>query len=191
MTLRQVWRVITWYVKYGFNHLEWQHTLAIGLIALWMMTVTIVDYPLYIETRTLSAQLAGRSRRDATMQQPDPRKDMSRDLVKDFIASLPEYRRYPEQLRALVELVDKGGITARRIDYQYERIPSLPIQKLVLHLELGGDEMQQRKFMQTSLNTFSNLSIARLSFAKGAEVGSNAELKLDINLYYRLDKAPE
>jgi hypothetical protein len=179
MSNGQAWRVLTWYARYVFNRLEWQHTLSIGLFSLWAMTVAFVDYPLYVETRALSSRLARPIRLDAATRKPASQRDMPRDLVKEFVASLPEFQQYPEQLRALNDLVDRNGIAARHIDYRYERVPSLAIQKLALQMELSGQEIPLRKFMQVALNSFSNLSIASLSFAKAADGGASAELRLE------------
>jgi hypothetical protein len=37
------------------------------------------------------------------------------------------------------------------------------------------------------LNTFANLSVARLAYAKSTDGAANIEQKLDVNLHYRSD----
>ncbi|WP_287183049.1 hypothetical protein [Paraburkholderia sp.] len=102
------------------------------------------------------------------------------------MASLPEFEKYADQLRALNLLADKTRVVITRIDFRYDQVPALPVRKLALRMNVRGDEAQQRRFLQTMLNAFPNLSVARLAFAKGTDGIIQVEQKLDVNLYYRL-----
>lgn len=53
-------------------------------------------------------------------------------------------------------------------------------------MDVKGDEAQQRRFLQTTLNAFPNLSVARLAYAKNADGATKLDQKLDVNLYYQL-----
>ena len=175
---------VSWHLACGLNRVEWQHTAAMGLLALWVMLIGTIDYPLHTETRRVRLQLASRlalepARPRSAVQQLAPR-----DLGREFAAALPEFEKYPEQLRALNLLADKHGVVVS-IDYRYEQMPALPIAKLALRMDVRGDEVQQRSFLQTTLNTFSNLSVARLAYAKRTDGVATIEQKLEINLFYR------
>lgn len=181
---------LSWHVRYSASRLRSHHIIASGLFAFISLTLVIIDYPLYVETRTLSSRLATRTRTPAPARPQTLPNNPSRDTVKSFTASLPEYRKYAEQLRGLFNLASKSETTVNRVDYKYETIADLPIQKLTLRVDLIGKKFQQRKFLQAALNTFKNLSISRLAYSKGAEAAAGIEMKLEINLYYRLDKVP-
>lgn len=166
--------------------MKWQHTTAMGLLALWATLIGTIDWPLRTETRQMTLRLARHmalepARPRSTTQQPAPR-----DLTHEFTASLPEFEKYAEQLRELNVLAEKSSVVIMRIDYRYEQMPALPIKKLTLRMDIRGDEAQQRRFLQTTLNAVPNLSVARLAFAKNTDGATKIEQKLDVNLYYRL-----
>lgn len=179
-------QTIVWYLACVLNRAEWQHITAMGLLALWATLIGTIDWPLHAEMRQMTLRLAQHRVQEPTRPRPATQQSAPRDLTHEFMASLPEFEKYPEQLRELNLLADKGNVVITRIDYRYEQMPALPITKLTLHMDIRGDEAQQRRFLQTTLNAFPNLSVARLAFAKSTEGATKVEQKLDVNLYYRL-----
>jgi hypothetical protein len=174
-----------WHLACGLNRLEWQHTLGMGLLALWTTLIVTIDGPLHAETRQMASRVAAYLALEPTKTRPTTPPSARVDLTHEFVASLHEFDKYSEQLRTLNLLAEKSSVVIMRIDYRYEQMPALPIKKLTLHMDVRGDETQQRRFMQTTLNAFPNLSIARLAYAKNAAGVSRVEQKLDVNLYYQ------
>jgi len=189
MNGRQQWRVLSWHTRYVLDRAEWQHIAALGLLSFWLLTICLVDYPLYSEARALSSQWSA-SRTSATNRMPASSPDKKpRDIASEFVASLPAYETYPKQLNTLTELAGKNGIAILRIDCRYETVLELPIRKLTLHMDLSGSETQLRALLSAMLNTVPNLSIGRLAYKKSVDPGAGMDQRLDINLYYRLGKA--
>jgi len=178
-------QIVSWHLACVLNRVKWQHTTAMGLLALWAMLVGTIDWPLHVETRQMTLQLAQHTALEPTRPPPAAQQLAPRDLTHEFMASLPGFEKYPEQLRELNLLADKSSVVIMRIDYRYEQMPALPIRKLTLRMDLRGDEAQQRRFLQATLNAIPNLSIARLAFAKSADGAATVEQKLDVNLYYQ------
>jgi hypothetical protein len=190
MNGKRQWRIILWRIRYVLALAEWQHVAGFGLLSFWVLTLCVVDYPLYRETQALSSRLTASRTARATRPKPASSPDQEpRNLAAGFVASLPAYETYPKQLNTLTDLAGKNGVAVIRIDYRYESLPELPIRKLMLHLDLSGNETQLRELLRTLLNTFPNLSVARLAYTKAADPGATMEQRLDINLYYRSDKA--
>ncbi|MFM0015738.1 hypothetical protein PQR46_28735 [Paraburkholderia sediminicola] len=177
---------ISWYLACVLNRMEWQHTTAMGLLVLWATLIGTIDWPLRAETRQMTLRLAQHMALKPTRQRSATQPSAPRDLTHEFTASLPEFEKYSEQLRELSLLADKSSVVITRIDYRYEQIPALPIKKLILRMDIRGDEAQQRRFLQTTLNAIPNLSVARLAFAKSTDGATKVEQKLDVNLYYQL-----
>ncbi|MFL9903455.1 hypothetical protein PQR71_35885 [Paraburkholderia fungorum] len=186
MNWKKLRQIISWYIACVLNRLKWQHTAAIGLLALWAMLIGTIDWPLHVETRRMTLRLAQHMALEPTRPRSAAQQSGPRDLTHEFMASLPEFEKYAEQLRELNLLADKSSVVIMRIDYRYEQMPALPIKKLTLHMDIRGDEAQQRRFLQTTLNALPNLSVARLAFAKSADGATKVEQKLDVNLYYQL-----
>jgi hypothetical protein len=182
-SLRQI---VFWHLACVLNQVKWQHITAIGLLALWAMLIGTIDWPLHVQTRQMTMQPAQHTAPAPTSPRRAGQQLAPRDLTHEFLASLPEFEKYPEQLRELNLLADKSSVVIMRIDYRYEQMPALPIKKLTLRMDLKGDEAQQRRFLQTTLNAMPNLSVARLAFAKRADGTASVEQKLDVNLYYQL-----
>ncbi len=177
---------VFWYLACGVKRVAWQHTTAMGLLALWVALIATVDWPLRAETRHMTSQLARHAASGPAQPRRATPRSAPRDLTHEFVASLPEFEKYADQLRALNLLADKTRVVITRIDFRYDQVPALPVRKLALRMNVRGDEAQQRRFLQTMLNAFPNLSVARLAFAKGTDGIIQVEQKLDVNLYYRL-----
>lgn len=179
------WRLISWHLACGLNRVEWRHSAGAGLLGLWILLIGTVDLPLHAEIQRATLQLAPylalQSSKPASAMKPITRRDVS----TEFAAALPEFEKYPEQLRALNALADRAGVALVRVDYRYEPLPALPIIALSLQIDLRGEEVQQRKFLQAALDAFANLAIARLAYAKGADGTPKVEQKLQVDLYYR------
>lgn len=190
MNIKRSWAIFCWYLRYGVNRLERQHIFVIGLFLLWTMMLTFVDWPLHVENGRLDSQRLIFTQLHAKHRKPVSQDAPPQDLTKEFTASLPISGKYSEQLRALIDMADKYGVTVSRIDYKYELLPALPIQRLALRMQASASELQQRRFMRAALNAFANLAIARLAYAKGKEAAVNAEYRLEINLYYRIERSP-
>lgn len=178
-------QIVHWYLACVLSRVKWQHITAMGLLALWAMLVGTIDWPLHVQTRQMTLQLAQHTSQEQTKPHPVAQQLAPHDLTHEFVASLPEFEKYPEQLRELNLLADKSSVVIMRIDYRYEQMPALPIRKLTLRMDIRGDEAQQRRFLQTTLNAIPNLSVARLAFAKSADGAAKVEQKLDVNLYYQ------
>lgn len=178
-------QIVAWHFACVLNRVKWPHTVAMGLLALWAMLIGTIDWPLHVETRQMTLQLVQHMSREQAKPHPTVQQLAPRDLTHEFVASLPEFEKYPEQLRELNLLADKSSVVITRIDYRYEQMPTLPIRKLALRMDIRGDEAQQRRFLQTTLNAIPNLSVARLAFAKSADGATKVEQKLDVNLYYQ------
>jgi hypothetical protein len=176
----------SWYIACGLDWFEWQYTIAAGLVLLWAMLTCAIDFPLHADTRQMTSRLAPHIALERARPSVAKLDSAPRDLTRDFVASLPEFDKHVEQLRALNSLADKNGVVITRIDYRYEQLPVLPIRKLALRMDVKGDEAQQQSFLRTTLNAFPNLSIARLAYAKNADGAAKLDQKLDLNLYYRL-----
>jgi hypothetical protein len=185
---KRSWQILVWYFEYRLNAVGWQHVAAIGLLTFGVSLAGVVDYPMYVETRRLATELAARNAPKTTKRASPAQSDIQRDIAKEFVNSLPEFDKYPEQLRILTQLAEKNAVVILRVDYRYEYVPTLTIRKIALHLDLKGDEVQQKRLLRLLLNTFSNLSIVRLAYTKNADPGASVEQKLDVNLYYRSDK---
>ena len=187
MNWKKLRRIVSWYIACGLDWFEWQYTIAAGLVLLWATLICAIDSPLHADTRLMTSRLAphvaveGAKPRLAKLDSSAPR-----DLARDFAASLPEFKEHIAQLRALNSLADKNSVVITRIDYRYEQVPALPIRKLALRMDVKGVEAQQQSFLRMTLNTFPNLSVARLAYAKNADGVANLDQKLDLNLYYQL-----
>jgi hypothetical protein len=183
--------MLFWHVRYVLDLVEWRHIAALGLLSFLALTLFCVDYPLYRETRALSFQVTASRARSATNDnsKASSTDQKPRDTATEFVASLPAYETYPRQLSTLTELAEKNGIAILRIAYRYEPVPELPIRKLTLNMDLSGSEAQLRGLLSTMLNSVPNLAIARLAYTKAVDPGASVEQRLDISLYYRLDKA--
>lgn len=190
MTSKELRQGLSWYIKCSLSRMKWQHTVAFGLLSLWALLIGVVDLPLRAEVRKMGAQLSSYISQPSINLFTTERNSVERDLSNEFIASLPEFEKHLDELRALNVLADKADVLITRTDYHYEQISTLPIRKLSLRMEVSGDDAQQRRFLQTMMNSFPNLSIARLAYAKRADGSARIEQKLDVNLYYRLANAP-
>jgi hypothetical protein len=182
---KRFWNVLAWHIASNLNRLEWRHTAALGLICLWATLIGTIDYPLYLETRHMALQRAMHLALKPVHLRPAIPQSAPSDPTSDFVTVLPEFPKYPEQLRMLNLLADRSAVVITRTEYRYEQMPALPIKKLTLRMELSGGEVQQRRFLVAALNTLPNLSVARLAYAKSTEGANKVEQKLDINLYYR------
>jgi hypothetical protein len=185
---KRPWQILAWHLGYRLNAAGWQHVVAIGLLTLGLLLLVVVDYPIYVQTRQLASALAAQSALKIARRESPAQIDVHRDVAKEFVNSLPTFDKNPEQLRALTQLAEKTGIAVLRIDYRYEHLPTLTIRRIALHLDLSGGEMQQQRLLRLLLNTFPNLSVVRLAYAKSADPGASVDQKLDVNLYYRSDK---
>ncbi|MFL9867544.1 hypothetical protein PQR67_25495 [Paraburkholderia fungorum] len=185
MNEKKLQPIILWYLACVLNRVEWQHTTAMGLLALWATLIGTIDWPLQVETRQMTLRLSQHMVPEPTKPRSGAQQSTPRDVTQEFMASLPEFEKYAEQLRELNSLADKSSVVIVRIDYRYEQMPALPIRKLTLRMDVRGDEAQQRKFLQTMLNAIPNLSVARLAFIKSTDSVSKVEQKLDVNLYYQ------
>jgi hypothetical protein len=179
-------QIVSWYIACGLDWLEWQYTIAAGLVLLWAMLICVIDSPLHAETRQMTSRVAPYIALEQAKPHSAKLDSTPHNLAHDFVASLPEFNNHVEQLRALNSLADKSGVVITRIDYRYEQLPALPIRKLALRMDVRGDEAQQQSFLRTTLNALPNLSVARLSYAKNADGPAKLDQKLDLNLYYRL-----
>jgi hypothetical protein len=179
-------QIVSWYFACGLDWLEWQYTVAVGLVLLWAMLICVIDSPLHAETRQMTSRVAPHIALERAKPHSAKLDSTPDDLAHDFVASLPEFNNHIEQLRALNSLADKSSVVITRIDYRYEQLPALPIRKLTLRMDVRGDEAQQHSFLRTTLNALPNLSVARLSYAKNADGAAKVDQKLDLNLYYRL-----
>ncbi|QIE27508.1 hypothetical protein SBC1_56140 (plasmid) [Caballeronia sp. SBC1] len=187
MNWKKLRRIVSWHIACVLDWFKWQYTIAAGLVLSWATLICAIDSPLHADTQLMTSRLAPH----VAFERAKPRSaklDSSapRDLARDFAASLPEFKEHIAQLRALNSLAEKNGVVITRIDYRYEQLPALPIRKLALRMDVRGDEAQQQSFLRTTLNTFPNLSVARLAYAKNADGAAKLDQKLDLNLYYRL-----
>ncbi|AOK62453.1 hypothetical protein WK43_03160 [Burkholderia ubonensis] len=184
---QQALQMASWRCSWLLNQLKTGQIAAASLIVLWASLVITVDFPLLRETRQMTMQLT--SIPEPKRARPAALDTAPRYSAKDFIVALPEYDTYPDQLRDLNVLADKSGVVVTRVDYQYVTLTALPIERLVMHMAIKGTDLQQRRFLQAMLNTFPNLSIARLAYAKNPNDSMKIEQKLDIHLYYRTKAA--
>ncbi|KVM51464.1 hypothetical protein WJ58_21700 [Burkholderia ubonensis] len=184
---QQALQMVSWRCSWLLNQLKTGQIAAASLIVLWTSLVITVDYPLLRETRQMTMQLT--SIPEPKRERPAALDTVPRYSAKDFIVALPEYDTYPDQLRDLNILADKSGVVIMRVDYQYVTLTALPIERLVMRMAIKGTDLQQRRFLQAMLNTFPNLSIARLAYAKNPNDSMKIEQKLDIHLYYRMKAA--
>lgn len=187
MNRRQALQSMSWSCSVLLNHLTTSQIVAVSLIALWTSLVIAVDYPLLRETQRMTTQL--RPTPEAAQRQPTERSAERHDVAKGFVASLPDYDAYPAQLRDLNILADKSGVVVTRADYQYEALTAAPIKRLTMRMATTGAEAQQRRFLQAMLNTFPNLSVARLAYSKAPNDSAKVEQKLEVHLYYRIKAA--
>ncbi|MFL9984055.1 hypothetical protein [Paraburkholderia sediminicola] len=184
---KKFWRTISWYLACVLNRVEWQHIAATGLLVLWATLIGTIDWPLHAETRQITLRLARHAALEPATPRPAAQQLAPRDLTHEFIRSLPKFEKYAEQIRELNLLAEKSSVVIVRVDYRYEQMTALPIKKLTLRMDVTGDEAQQHRFLQTTLNAIPNLSVARLAFAKSADgATTKVEQKLDVNLYYQL-----
>ncbi|WP_124823692.1 hypothetical protein [Burkholderia stagnalis] len=183
MNRQQVLQMVSWRCSWLLNQLRTCQIAAASLIVLWALLVSTVDYPLLRETRQMTMQLT--SIPEPKRERPAAVDTEPQHLAKEFIAAMPEYDMYPEQLRDLNVLADKTGVVVTRVDYQYVTLMALPIKRLVMRMAVKGADVQQRRFLQAMLNTFPNLSIARLAYSRNPNDSMKSEQKLDIHLYYR------
>lgn len=183
MTRGQVLRVATWYGKAWLDQLTPLQIVAISFVVMWLATVAMIDYPLLLDTRQLAIQSAASAK--SAREHPASKTVARRYIEKDFIATLPEYETYPDTLRDVDMLADKSGVIIKRVDYQHAGLTGLPIKRVVMRMALKGSEVQFRRFLQAMLNSYPNLSIVRLAYAKAANAPDKIEQKLDVNLYYR------
>jgi hypothetical protein len=179
------WRRFRWYLACVLNRIARRHIAAMGLLVLWATLIAAIDCPLLAETRQMTLQIAPYTSLKHAKQHLTSQPLAPRDLTQEFTATLPEFDKSTEQLRALNALADKNGVVITRADYRYEQMPAMPIKKLTLRMDLRGDMAQQRGFLRATLNAFPNLSIARLAYAKSSDGSNSVEQKLDVNLYYR------
>ncbi|MET3228364.1 UNVERIFIED_ORG: hypothetical protein ABIC54_000538 [Burkholderia sp. 1263] len=185
MNAKNLRHMFAWYLACGLNRVQWQHTVAIGLLTLWALTISAIDLPLREETRDITSQLGPHLALEPAKPGAAEQRSTPQDPTREFAASLPKFEKYSEQLRALNVLADQAGVVITRIDYRYEHMPALPIRKLTLHMDIRGDEARQRRFLLTTLNAFANLSVARLAYVKSTDGPATFEQKLDVNLYYQ------
>ncbi|WP_175954811.1 hypothetical protein [Burkholderia sp. BCC0405] len=187
MSRQRILQIVSWRGTWLLNRLQSPHVTVTALLALWALLTGTIDYPLFKETRRMAMQLA--SIPEPAPVGPAARKAEPRNLAKEFAATLPEFDAYPDQLRDLHALADKHGIVITRADYRYELLAELPIEKLAIHMDINGPDEAHRRFLQAMLNALSNLSIARLAYAKSTDGSTKVEQKLDIHLYYRVRAA--
>ncbi|WP_156811076.1 MULTISPECIES: hypothetical protein [Cupriavidus] len=186
MNRRHVLHVVSWRGNWVWGRIGPHHLVIAGLLTLWVSLILAIDYPLLRETRQLAKQLAsvpepGRERPStAKAAQAGPRQ-----IAKEYAATLPAFDAYPGQLRALNLLADQHGVVVARVDYRYEPLTGLPIQRLVLRMDAQGQDLPLRSFLQAMLNAFPNLSIARLAYAKATDGSLKVDQALEIHLYYR------
>jgi len=144
--------------------------------------IIAIDYPLLKETRRMAMQLA-------SIPAPAEARAESRNAATEFAAALPAFDAYPDQLRELNTLAGKNDVVVARVEYRYEPLATLPIKRLVIRMNVNGQDLQQRRFLRAILNAFPNLSVTRLVYTKSTDGSSKVDQTLDIHLYYRL-KAP-
>ncbi|WP_175873180.1 hypothetical protein [Burkholderia sp. BCC0397] len=188
MKHRHAWQVLSWRCAWALDQLRAAHLVVAGLLALWASLIIAIDYPLLRETRQMAMQLA--SIPEPAQEQSTAAKTQPPNAAKEFAATLPEFDAYPDELRELNTLADKSGVVVARVDYRYDPLKALPIKRLVMRMDIKGQDLQQRRFLQVMLNTFPNLSIARLAYTKSTDGSLNVDQMLEIHLYYQLKAAP-
>lgn len=188
MTHRHAWQVLSWRCAWAVDQLRPAHLVVAGLFALWTSLTIAIDYPLLAETRQMTMQLA--SIPEPAQERPTAAKSQPSNVAKEFAAALPKLDAYPDQLRELNTLADKNGVVVARVDYRYEPLKALPINRLVMRMDIKGENLQQRRFLQAMLNAFPNLSIARLAYTKRTDGSLKIDQMLEIHLYYQVPVAP-
>lgn len=187
MSHRYALQVASWRATWLLNRLQSPRIAVAALLVLWALLIGAIDYPLFKQTRRMAMQLA--SIPTPASIKPAARKTGPRDPAMEFASTLPELDTYPEQLRDLNTLADQHGVVITRIDYRYEPLARLPIERLAMHMEITGSVEAQRRFLQAMLNGLPNLSVARLAYAKNTDGSMKIEQKLGIHLYYRVQAA--
>lgn len=186
MNWKKLRRIVSWHIACVLDWFKWQYTIAAGLVLSWATLICAIDSPLHADTQLMTSRLAPH----VAFERAKPRSaklDSSapRDLARDFAASLPEFKEHIAQLRALNSLAEKKW----RRHYAH-RLPVRTVARAAdqeARLTHGCEGRRSAAtFLRTTLNTFPNLSVARLAYAKNADGAAKLDQKLDLNLYYRL-----
>jgi hypothetical protein len=185
MNIERLTHTGRWHLERLADRIDWQHTAALGLFALWTALLITIDLPLRAETQRIAARLE----HDSTHAPDESRVALlhsaTPDLTREFVASLPHFEKCTDQVGALNLIANQSGVVVASAHYRYEQLPGLPVTKVVLAIDARGDEAQQRKFLQTALNALPNLAIARLVYTKHTDGASPVKLKLDLSMYFQ------
>lgn len=109
----------------------------------------------------------------------------SDDLSQEFIAFLPALDTREQQLLQLHKLAVQHALTINRIDYQYQTLSTLPIERMSLRLSLQGSYVAQRKMLHDLLAMLPNLCVDKMSLEKLADKPDTLSQRMELSFYYQ------
>ncbi|WP_309905277.1 GspMb/PilO family protein [Variovorax soli] len=160
--------------------------LALAALCFWLGLAGVVNRPLRQEIRALQkASTALSSRLPLPLAMADPTGREGEDLVRPFLAFLPDENLWSEQLQTLHSLIGQAGVELSRVEYGSQRFEHLQGTCLSLRLTLQADALSFRKLLHDLLTAMPNLAVDRISTERSPDRPDRLSIRLDASLYYR------
>ncbi len=156
--------------------------LALAALAAWQIGV------LDARQLTLHQQIAAAQRAaGVAARAPAELPDAARQL-RAFYAFLPAHDAIPDQLKLLVTLAEKSGVTLDSADYKAQQEEHAEFMRYQISLPIKADAAKLQAFLVAALHALPALTLESLAF-KRAKADSN-EVEARIQLVLLVRKAP-
>ncbi len=167
---------------------------AIALIFFWFGNIFYVTQPLRNELKVLKSYADNIV--EVRHVEPNPQTNSHKvppgsppinTLRESFLGFLPSAQKSKDQIKLLHNEIQQSGLIMNKIDYQYEANKSLPVDTLLMQLNMEGKQDNFDFFLHAILKAFPNLAINSVALERVADQQDTNIISFKISLYYRSD----
>ena len=157
---------LQWEAQRLWRQLGWPCAIGAACLALAAVAVRQGD-ALAARQRPLTLQLAAAARQaalPATAATPDADSDAS--SLAAFHAYLPAHDSIPEQLKTLLEVAQKSGVTLAKADYKPQEDGTAPFLRYQITLPVRAEYAQLQAFLVDALQELPTLTLDSVLFKR-------------------------
>ncbi|MDO8035318.1 type 4a pilus biogenesis protein PilO [Janthinobacterium sp. SUN128] len=155
---------LAWEAQRLWRTLGWPSALGAACLALAAFAMQQGD-ALAARQQQLAAQLAAAARQSAL--QPAPiTLDADADSLAAFHAYLPAHDSIPDQLKALLEVAQKSGVTLAKADYKPQEDGNTAFLRYQITLPVKAEYAQLQTFIVDALQALPTLTLDSVLFKR-------------------------
>ncbi|NVI80146.1 type 4a pilus biogenesis protein PilO [Janthinobacterium sp. BJB401] len=155
---------LAWEVQRLGRTLGWPSALGAACLALAAFAMQQGD-ALAERQRQLAAQLASAARQSA-LPQATITLDADADSLAAFHAYLPAHDSIPDQLKALLEVAQKSGVTLAKADYKPQEDGNTAFLRYQITLPVRAEYAQLQTFIVDALQALPTLTLDSVLFKR-------------------------